>query len=88
MKAWMKSRRVSVSGRPPRIASILAGKLDWAGLWRQSWLSTTSTVASRFSSITTRMPWRFDSSRMSEMPSIRLSFAASAIFSTRPALPT
>ncbi len=25
-----------ISGRPPRIASMLAGKLDCAGVWRQS----------------------------------------------------
>ena len=37
--------------------------------------------ASRFSSITTRMPWRSLSSRMSEMPSMRLSRTSSAIFS-------
>ena len=30
-KASMMSRSVSVSGRPPRIASMLAGKLDCAG---------------------------------------------------------
>jgi hypothetical protein len=80
--------RFSVSGRPPRIASMLAGKLACAGVWRQSWFSTTSGVASRFSSMTTRTPSRFDSSRMSETPSMRLSLAASAIFSTRPFLPT
>ena len=51
---------------------MLAGKLDWAGVCRQSWLSTTSGVASRFRSMTTRTPSRFDSSRMSEMPSIAL----------------
>ena len=32
MKAWMKSRSVRTSGRPPRIASMLAGKLACAGV--------------------------------------------------------
>ena len=36
-------------------------------------LSTTCAFASRLSSITTRIPLRSDSSRMSEMPSSRLS---------------
>jgi hypothetical protein len=48
----------------------------------------TSGVASRFRSMTIRTPSRFDSSRMSATPSIRLSLAASAIFSTSPDLPT
>ena len=56
MNAWMMSRSASVSGRPPRIASMLAGKLACAGVCRQSWLSTTSGVASRLRSITTRTP--------------------------------
>ncbi len=78
MKAERISCSPSISGRPPRIASMFAGKLDCAGVWRQSWFRTTSAVASRFSSITTRTPSRFDSSRMSATPSIRLSRAASA----------
>ena len=41
----------------------------------------TSATASRFSSITTRMPERSDSSRMSEIPSMRFSRTSSAIFS-------
>ena len=47
-----------------------------------------SGVASRFRSMTTRTPLRLDSSRISLTPSILLSLAASAIFSTRPFLPT
>ena len=39
-----------------------------------------------FSSMTTRMPWRSDSSRMSAMPSIFFSRTSSAIFSTIAAL--
>ena len=87
-KLSMMSRSVSVSGRPPRIASMFAGKEDCAGVCRHNWLSTTSGVASRFRSMTIRTPSRLDSSRMSETPSMRLSLAASAIFSTRPDLPT
>ena len=36
MNASMKSRRVSVSGRPLRIASMFAGKLDCAGVCRHN----------------------------------------------------
>jgi hypothetical protein len=86
--ASMMSRSASVSGRPPRIASMLAANEDCAGVWRHSWLRTTSGVASRFNSMTMRTPSRFDSSRISLTPSIRFSRAASAIFSTRPFLPT
>jgi hypothetical protein len=88
MKEVMMSLRPSTSGRPPRIASMLAGKDDCAGVLRQIWFSTTSGVASRLRSMTTRTPSRLDLSRMSLTPSMRLSLAASAIFSTRPFLPT
>ena len=37
-------------------AIILAAKLDCSAVKRQSWLSTTSATASRFSSMTMRMP--------------------------------
>ena len=47
---------------------------------------TTSLMASRLIPMTTRTPWRSDSSRRSEIPSIRLSCANSAICSTRRAL--
>ena len=47
---------------------------------------TTSAISSRFNSMTMRMPSRSDSSRRSEMPSIRLSLTSSAIFSIRRAL--
>ena len=53
---------------------------------RQSWFSTTSAMASRFSSMTMRMPSRLVSSQMSEMPSIRFSRTCSAIFSISVAL--
>ena len=51
-------------------------------------IKPTSGDASRFRSMTTRTPSRFDSSRTSLIPSMRLSLAASAIFSTSPFLPT
>ena len=53
---------------------------------RYRWFSTISAMASRLSSMTTRMPSRSDSSRRSEMPSMRLSRTSSAIFSSRRAL--
>ena len=51
-----------------------------------SWFSTTRGMASRLSSITTRMPSRSDSSRRSLMPSSFLSRTSSAICSTSRAL--
>ena len=59
---------------------------SWVCLY--SWFSTTFGLASFFSSITTRRPSRLDSSRRSEIPSIRLSFTSSAIFSMSFALLT
>ena len=81
VKAVIMSRRVSCSGRPPLIASMLAPKLVCRSEWRQSWFSTTSAMASRLSSMTMRMPSRLVSSQMSEMPSILFSRTCSAIFS-------
>jgi hypothetical protein len=49
-------------GPPPFSASMLQPKLVCIGVKRNSWFSTTSGVASRFSSITTRTPIRSDSS--------------------------
>ena len=81
VKMAMKSFRFSCSGRPPLMASMLAPKLVCRSEWRHSWFSTTSATASRFSSMTMRMPSRLDSSQMSEMPSMRFSRTCSAIFS-------
>ena len=72
VKAAIMSLRLSCSGRPPLIASMLAPKLVCRSEWRQSWFSTTSAMASRFSSMTMRMPSRLVSSQMSAMPSISL----------------
>ena len=81
VKAAMKSLRLSCSGRPPLIASMLAPKLVCRSEWRHSWFSTTSAIASRFSSMTMRMPSRLVSSQMLEMPSSFFSRTCSAIFS-------
>ncbi len=53
----------------------------WVCLY--SWFSTMYGIASRFRSTTMRMPSRSDSSRRSEIPSIFLSRASSAICSIR-----
>ena len=55
-------------------------KLDCSAVWVNSLLSTTWALASFFSSMTTRIPFRSVSSRRSEMPSSRLSFTCSAMF--------
>ena len=60
VKMAIMSFRLSCSGRPPLIASMLAPKLVCRSEWRQSWFSTTSATASRFSSMTMRMPSRLD----------------------------
>ena len=81
VKEEMKSLRLSCSGRPPLIASMLAPKDVCRSEWRQSWFSTTSAIASRLSSMTMRMPSRLVSSQMLAMPSILFSRTCSAIFS-------
>ena len=58
------------------------------GVSLKSWFSTTWSSASFFSSTTTRMPRRSDSSRTSEIPSTRPSRTSSAIFSIIEALLT
>ena len=54
-------------------ASILMAKVVCSWVCANRRLSTTCGLASRFSSMTIRIPLRSDSSRMSEMPSSRLS---------------
>ena len=83
-----KSRSVSCSGRPPCSASMLQPKVVCIGVKRKSWFSTTSGVASRRSSITTRTPKRSLSSWTWAMPSIRFSRASSAMRSIIVALLT
>jgi hypothetical protein len=61
-------------------------KLDSMAVFDQSWFSVTWATASRFSSITMRMPVRSDSSRTSEMPSTFFSPTSSAIRSMSLAL--
>ena len=88
MNAVRKRRRSSCSGRPPFSASMLQPKLVCSGVKRKSWFSTTSGVASRRSSTTTRTPKRSLSSCTCAMPSILRSRASSAMRSTRFALLT
>ena len=81
MKWLRKSRSISVSGRPPFKASILHANEVCMGVKRNNWFNTTSAVASRLSSITTRTPIRSDSSATLDMPSILLSRTISAMIS-------
>ena len=69
-------------GRPPSSASMLTPKLTCSWVKRNNWFSTTSGVASRFSSITMRMPERSLSSRISPMPSICLARTSSPMRSS------
>ena len=86
MNAISASLRPKSRGRPPSSASMFTPKLTCMLVWRKSWLSTTSAVASRLSSITTRMPERSDSSRISPIPSIVLARTSSPMRSSRAAL--
>ena len=54
-----------------------------SGVYLYSELMTISGMVPRFSSMTTRMPRRSDSSRRSDTPSILRSLISAAIFSTR-----
>ena len=81
-------RSVSCSGRPPLRASMLQPKDVCRGVNLNNWFNTTSGVASRFSSITTRTPFRSLSSCTWEIPSIFFSLTCSAIFSIIDALLT
>ena len=65
---------------------MLTPKASCIGVCLKRLFSTLCGCASRFSSMTMRMPWRSDSSRRSAMPSIFLSLTRSAIFSSRAAL--
>ncbi len=58
-------------------------KVVWSCECANSWFSTTSSIASFFSSMTIRMPSLSDSSLRSEMPSMRFDFTSSAISSSR-----
>ena len=83
MKHDSASRRPICFGCPSSSASTLMPKVVCNWVNRNSWFSTTSGVASRFSSMTMRMPERSLSSRISPMPSISLARTSSAIFSIR-----
>jgi hypothetical protein len=81
MNACRKSLRFNCSGRPPLSATMFAPNVTCRSVKRQSWFNTTSGTASRFSSMTTRMPSRLVSSQTSAMPSIFLSRIRSPSFS-------
>ncbi len=85
-----KCRSMSLSGsscgRPLTSARLITPKVVWSLVYLYSLLRITEPSASRLSSITTRMPSRSDSSRMSLMPSMRLSRTRSAISSISCAL--
>ena len=85
-KAVSMSRRDICRGRPRSSARALTPKEICSAVNRCSWFSTTSAVASRFSSITTRTPSRELSSRRSLTPSMRFSRTSSAMRSCRVAL--
>ena len=70
------------------MASMLMPNDSCSGVIFQRLFCTTSGTASFFRSMTTRMPSRSDSSRMSAMPSMRFSRTSSAIFSISLALLT
>ena len=81
-------RQAYASGRPPRSATRLTPKLICSGVCRKSWFRTMSLSVSRLSSITTRVPSRSDSSRISAIPSTRFSRTRSPIRSCMRALLT
>ncbi|OPY29311.1 MAG: hypothetical protein A4E31_00680 [Methanomassiliicoccales archaeon PtaU1.Bin030] len=81
MYAWSMSLRVRTLGSLLTSARLMTPKVTCIWVWVNSWLRTISSMASRRSSMTTRMPSRSLSSRRSVMPSILLSFTSSAMFS-------
>ncbi len=87
-KRCSSSLRFITFGTPSASASMMAPKVVCIGVCLNRLFSTTSGTASRFSSITTRIPSRSDSSRRSPIPSIFFSRTSSAMSSTRRALLT
>src|SRR6266545_3972841 len=73
-------------GTPSTSDSMIAPKLSWSCVCLKSWFSTTCGLALRLSSITRRIPWRFDSSRRSAMSFSLPPRTSSAIFSASRAL--
>ena len=77
LRCSMKCRRIVGSGMTSGLLLTMARKMMpnvvCICVLRYRWLSTISAMASRLSSMTMRMPSRSDSSRRSEMPSMRLS---------------
>ncbi len=79
MNASNTPRTLNSIGRPRFSAIIFTGKFVCISVYWNKWFKTTSAIASRFNSITTRKPSLDDSSRISEIPSMRFSLLSSAI---------
>ena len=88
MNTRSDSVRLSVLGWLSTRASMFTANVVRSAECLNSWLRTDATVALRASSITMRIPWRSDSSRRSEMPSMRLLRTMSAMRSMSVALLT
>ena len=84
--SFKSSIRLNTFGSLLFIASIMTPKVLSIVVDLKRLFSTMSLIASRFSSMTTRMPSLSDSSRTSLMPSICFSLTSSAICSMRRAL--
>ena len=82
------SFNVRTFGRPFTKANILIPKVVCNCVCLYKLFKTTIGVASRFNSITIRIPSRSDSSLISEISSSTLALTKSAIFSINEALPT
>ena len=76
MKFCSAALSVIVSGVPPTSASMLAEKVLCIAVSLYRLFSTTMGCTPPRSSMTTRIPTRLDSSRISDMPSMRLSLAS------------
>ncbi len=84
---WIStSLRFSMRGTLFTRASIITPKVVSICVWLNNWLRTICEFASRFSSMTTRIPLRSDSSRRLLIPSIFLSLTRFAIVSRSCAL--
>ena len=84
----MNSFKLSTLGVPSTRASIMRPSDICRFVCLYKRFKTTWALASFFISMTMRMPSRSDSSRMSDMPSTRLSFTRSAMDSMSFALLT
>ena len=86
MKCLRISFKPKIRGSWFKMESMIIPKVVCIAVCLNRLLRTISLIASRLSSITTRIPSRSDSSRIVETPSMSLSFTRLAIFSIRRAL--